>query len=83
MFWVHASNGARFEEGYRKIAGRVKLHGWDDSRADILWLVSNWLCDRSNGRWLMIIDNADDADVFSNVSRARPITEGSDLVLVA
>jgi hypothetical protein len=34
---------------------------------DIFWLVYNWLCDERNGRWLMILDNADDDQVFSTL----------------
>src|SRR6266487_3727453 len=30
VFWVHASNATRFEEGYRKIAERVGISGWED-----------------------------------------------------
>ncbi|OCK85886.1 hypothetical protein K432DRAFT_217425 [Lepidopterella palustris CBS 459.81] len=65
VFWVHASSTARFEEGYRNIAERVKLSGWDQPDADILRLVYNWLCDEANGRWVIIVDNADDLSVFS------------------
>jgi Tetratricopeptide repeat len=64
VFWVHASTAARFEEGYRKIAERVGIPGWDKPEADILQLVSNWLGDESNGRWVIIVDNADDPSVF-------------------
>ena len=31
-------------------------------------LVYNWLSDEENGRWLMIIDNADDLDIFTSGS---------------
>ncbi|MCJ1467445.1 hypothetical protein MMC07_006070 [Pseudocyphellaria aurata] len=65
VFWVHASNAARFEEGYRTIADRIKLPGRDAQTADILRLVSNWLSDEANGRWIMILDNVDDSTVFS------------------
>ena len=64
MFWVHASTKARFEEAYRGIADRLELPGRNDPKVDVLWLVSNWLCDESNGRWIMILDNADDIEVF-------------------
>jgi hypothetical protein len=40
------------------------MDGWDNPRVDVLRLVRNWLCDESNGRWVMVIDNADDSDVF-------------------
>ncbi|KAF2500541.1 TPR-like protein [Lophium mytilinum] len=64
VFWVHASSGARFEEGYRKVAERVKIPGREKPEADILHLVSDWLCDVANGHWVMIVDNADDPNVF-------------------
>ncbi|KAI9855044.1 MAG: hypothetical protein M1813_000588, partial [Trichoglossum hirsutum] len=65
VFWVHASSIARFEEGYRKIAERAKLPGWDQPDVDILRLVYSWLSDEANGRWVIIIDNADDLEVFT------------------
>ncbi|KAF2735267.1 hypothetical protein EJ04DRAFT_216254 [Polyplosphaeria fusca] len=65
VFWVHASNAARFEQAYRDIAAKVELPGRDDPKTDILRLVCSWLSDERNGRWLMIVDNADDDRVFS------------------
>ena len=64
MFWVHAGTRARVEEGYRRIADTTKMDGWDNPKADVLRLVRNWLCDESNGRWVMVVDNADDSAVF-------------------
>ncbi|KAF1974637.1 TPR-like protein [Bimuria novae-zelandiae CBS 107.79] len=71
VFWVHASSRARFEEGYRKIAERGKLSGWDQPDVDILKPVHNWLCDEANGHWVMIIDNADDLSVFPRPTQRR------------
>ena len=72
VFWVHAGTRARFEEGYRRIAEATKMDGWDDPKVDILRLVRSWLCDESNGQWTLVVDNADDAGVFSyDVSQSR------------
>ncbi|KAL8766753.1 MAG: hypothetical protein Q9194_006182 [Teloschistes cf. exilis] len=68
VFWVHASSKARIEEGYRRIAGVTRLPGWDDPKVNILQLVRAWLRDESNGRWMMIVDNADDSNVSSNLA---------------
>ena len=38
---VHASSTAQFEEGYRKIAKRVKIAGWNNLKFNILQLVNN------------------------------------------
>ncbi|KFY86469.1 hypothetical protein V500_07615 [Pseudogymnoascus sp. VKM F-4518 (FW-2643)] len=78
VFWVHASNAARFKEAYTNIATKIELPGWDDPKADILRLVYNWLCDERNGRWLIILDNADDDRVFSTSADSDSIAHGSE-----
>jgi tetratricopeptide (TPR) repeat protein len=64
IFWVHAGDSTRFEQSYRSIANMAKLPGADDPKTDILGLVYRWLENDIHGNWLMILDNADDADVF-------------------
>ncbi|OCK73381.1 hypothetical protein K432DRAFT_410741 [Lepidopterella palustris CBS 459.81] len=66
VFWVHASNATRFKQAYRDIATKVELPGRDDPKADIVQLTYNWLCDERNGRWLMVLDNADDDRIFAS-----------------
>ena len=83
VFWVHASNAARFEEGYRKIAERIKIAGWDNPEVNILQLVNNWLRDEANGRWFMIIDNADDARVFSHPVDESKIGDNSNKAVLS
>jgi tetratricopeptide (TPR) repeat protein len=71
VFWVHASNAARFEQSFRDMADRVKIAGRRDSQANIFKLVHDWLCDCKQ-RWLLVLDNVDDArfllDVQANVN---------------
>ena len=61
MFWVHASNATRFEQSFGDIADKVKIPRWRDSQVSIYELVRSWLCDERKGKWLMILDNVDDA----------------------
>ncbi|KAK3943421.1 hypothetical protein QBC46DRAFT_456950 [Diplogelasinospora grovesii] len=56
VFWVHAGTIQRFEDAYRTIAERLRLPACRDADADVLRL--------TNGRWLMVLDNADDGRVF-------------------
>jgi hypothetical protein len=58
---VHASNAARFEQSYRDIADRLKVRGRHDPKANIFKLVHDWLCDSARGKWVLILDNVDDA----------------------
>ncbi|KAF1941182.1 hypothetical protein EJ02DRAFT_348387, partial [Clathrospora elynae] len=60
VFWVHASNAARFEQSYRDIADCVKIAGRRDPQANIFKLVHDWLRDCKQ-RWLLVLDNVDDA----------------------
>ena len=64
MFWIHASNAARIEQGYRDVAEQVKIPGREDLKADIFRLVDKWLRDEKNGKWAMVLDNADEATVL-------------------
>ncbi|KAJ4374692.1 hypothetical protein N0V86_007565 [Didymella sp. IMI 355093] len=64
VFWVHASTRARFEEAYRDMAERLQLPGRSDPKANVLRLVSEWLQDETNGRWVMVLDNADNVETF-------------------
>ncbi|KAF3389783.1 Nephrocystin-3 [Talaromyces pinophilus] len=61
IFWIHASNAARFEQSYREIADTTKLFGRQDPKANIFKLVHDWLRDSKNGKWVLVLDNVDDA----------------------
>ncbi|KAF2807493.1 TPR-like protein [Mytilinidion resinicola] len=65
VFWVHASTAARIEQGYRDIADQVKLAGRNDPKADVFKLVHNWLRNEENGKWLLVLDNADETAALS------------------
>ena len=77
MFWIHAATHARVEEGFGTIAEAVKLAGRRQPQADVAQLVHRWLADERNGRWLLVLDSADDADVFydggSGAQGRRPL----------
>jgi len=63
VFWVHASNAARFEKSYRDIANFLKVPGRKSPRANIFQLVHDWLRDERRN-WVLILDNVDDAGFF-------------------
>jgi hypothetical protein len=65
VFWAHASNTARLEQSFSEIADQVKVRGRKDPQVDVFKLVHDWLRDAKNGRWLLVLDNADDAAVLS------------------
>ncbi|KAB5581194.1 P-loop containing nucleoside triphosphate hydrolase protein [Coniochaeta sp. 2T2.1] len=73
VFWVHASSAERFRQAYASIAEKCQIPGHDDPKVDVLPLVKRWLEGKGCGRWLMVIDNADDTQVFFG-RRAGPAT---------
>lgn len=64
IFWVHGGSRSRFETDFRNVARLLDLSGREDPDVDILRLVTDWLSDEANGPWLMILDNADDRDLW-------------------
>ncbi|CAG8947722.1 unnamed protein product [Penicillium salamii] len=67
VFWVHASNEARFEQSFRDIADQVKIPGRQDVKVNIFKLVENWLRDGKIGNWVCILDNIDDDQLLCSV----------------
>ncbi|RKK20896.1 hypothetical protein BFJ65_g7588 [Fusarium oxysporum f. sp. cepae] len=76
VYWVHASSRPRFEEAYRSIAERLQLPRRNDPDVDVLELVRDCLQTEEAGSWLMILDNADDVNLFYpiHISGAKAAT---------
>jgi hypothetical protein len=69
VLWVYASNAARFEQSFRDIADSVK----QDPQANIFKLVHDWLRGCKH-RWLLVLDNVDDARFLVDRPAADPKT---------
>ncbi|EFQ97059.1 hypothetical protein MGYG_00103 [Nannizzia gypsea CBS 118893] len=67
VFWIYASNSARFRESLEEIAEHAKIPGRDDPEPGILKLVYRWLDDEKR-KWVIILDNADDLDFLEDTS---------------
>ncbi|RKK12797.1 hypothetical protein BFJ66_g2646 [Fusarium oxysporum f. sp. cepae] len=64
VFWVHASSVEKFSESYANIANECRISGHEDPTFDALSTVRDWLESKQSGQWLMVIDNADDMQLF-------------------
>ncbi|MCJ1386364.1 hypothetical protein MMC17_009490, partial [Xylographa soralifera] len=80
VFWAHTSNAARFEQSYRAIANYVKISERRNPKADIFQLVHDWLRNERKGKWVLILDNIDDA---SFLLEARGTEGGNSQPLVS
>ncbi|KAL8329138.1 hypothetical protein RB597_004735 [Gaeumannomyces tritici] len=63
IFWVPVLSGATFEQAYNEIARKLRLQdvGTDEDPKDS---VRRYLSSEAAGPWLLIVDNADDADLL-------------------
>ncbi|KAF2477726.1 TPR-like protein [Lindgomyces ingoldianus] len=62
VFWVHATSIDRFNDGLQGILEKLEIpHSAETNVANV---VEEWLRNRANGRWLLIVDNVDKEDVL-------------------
>ena len=52
------------DSGYKEIARKLRLPGLHDSEIDVVQSVFDWLSDDDNSSWLLVLDNADDQEMF-------------------
>ncbi|KJZ70118.1 hypothetical protein HIM_10488 [Hirsutella minnesotensis 3608] len=65
VFWVPAVDAISFELAYREIGRKLKVDGIEDDAADVKSLVKAALSGNRIGRWLLVVDNADDLHILS------------------
>jgi hypothetical protein len=65
IFWVPALSVDSIRKAFLDIARQLDVPGLEEPEADLLGLVQQHLSGKSTGQWLLIVDNADDADVLS------------------
>ena len=64
VFWVYAGTMERFRSAYHEIARKLNIPGYQNPGSDILNIVKECLEKERSGQWLMILDNADNADLM-------------------
>ena len=60
MFWVHGSSISRINKTFAEIARKIKIPGWEDAKSNKMNLVKDWLENPLSGKWVLLVDNADD-----------------------
>jgi hypothetical protein len=61
VIWIHPSSAARFDQSVRDTADQLEISGREDPQANIFQLFRHWLSENKRERWLIVLDNADDA----------------------
>ncbi|KAJ9412678.1 hypothetical protein QL093DRAFT_2539123 [Fusarium oxysporum] len=70
-YHIHGDSKPRFEEAYQAIAERLQLLRRNDPDIDVLRLIRDWLQTEEAGSWLMILDNADNVNLFYPIYNSR------------
>ncbi|KJZ71092.1 hypothetical protein HIM_09511 [Hirsutella minnesotensis 3608] len=65
VFWVPAVDAISFELAYREIGRKLQIDGIEDDDADVKSLVKAALSGNRIGRWLLVVDHADDLHILS------------------
>ncbi|KAK8071888.1 HET-domain-containing protein [Apiospora saccharicola] len=73
VFWVPAVTRATFENAYREIGHALDVLGIQEDKADVTALVKSALNHASAGRWLLIVDNADDTELVFGDTDGSPL----------
>ena len=71
VLWIHASNATRFEKSFRDIVDFLKIFGRKDPKANIYELVRDRLRNGKKGRWLLVLDSADDTSFLVDSSAQK------------
>ncbi|KAI3537134.1 hypothetical protein CABS03_08795 [Colletotrichum abscissum] len=79
VFWVHASDSDRFRQAYSEIAEECNIAGRSDINVDVLTLVKSWFERQKTGPWFLVLDNADNTELFFNDHTQPNNTSSSDV----
>lgn len=71
VFWVNASNAARFVQGFCDIADHLKLTGRHEPETDVPRLVQDWMRSGEH-QWLLILDDVGDAPFLLSSAGQQP-----------
>ncbi|KAK6430542.1 hypothetical protein LTR95_013305 [Oleoguttula sp. CCFEE 5521] len=73
VFWIYASTAERLQTSVLDNLKQLDLEGLVKSAEDVFKIFQRWLRDARNGRWLIILDNVDSADILETAMVAGDV----------
>jgi len=64
VFWVHASSLEAFQQACRQVASVIGIADTEGEKKDVKELVQRYLSSERAGRWVLVVDGADDKEVL-------------------
>lgn len=71
IFWLPAVDIETLQQAYQTVADQLGI-GFDDTKEDLKTRVKDHLSKPSSGRWLLIFDNADEIDMWTESQGSTP-----------
>jgi tetratricopeptide (TPR) repeat protein len=75
VFWIHSLSLETFEQACSEIARVLGIPGADDDKKDVKELVQRHLSAERAGKWMLVVDNADDIKVLEGFDGQKGILE--------
>ncbi|KAF1813258.1 kinesin light chain [Eremomyces bilateralis CBS 781.70] len=77
IFWLPALSMETFEQGCTEIARALRIRQSEDGKEDVRKLVQQRLSAKTKGKgkWLLIVDNADDMDLLRGVEEEEGLLD--------
>lgn len=75
IFWMSALSMESFEQTCTSVAGKLRIRQSVGGEDDVKELVKQYLSSSQAGRWLVVVDNADDPDIFFGKGLSRGIVD--------
>jgi tetratricopeptide (TPR) repeat protein len=64
VLWVNARTAEQFEHSYKSIGNKLSIQSLRDPKTNVLHVVNRYLSQDAHGPWLMVLEGADDQDMF-------------------
>jgi Cdc6-like AAA superfamily ATPase len=75
VFWIHALSLETFEQACREVAGVLGILGMEDGKEDAKELIQRHLSAERAGKWMLVVDNADDMEVLEGSDGKKGILD--------
>jgi tetratricopeptide (TPR) repeat protein len=75
VFWVPALSMESFEQACAGIAKALRIPYAAGGEEDVKELVQQHLSSSRAGRWLLVVDNADDVDIFFGTAQSKGVVD--------
>ncbi|KAF2732280.1 TPR repeat protein, partial [Polyplosphaeria fusca] len=75
IFWVAALSMESFEQGCAEVMGRLGRPQGSDGKDDVKEQFKQYLGTARAGKWLLVVDNADDADIIFGSGQSKGIVD--------